>query len=114
MYACASSHRRSTRGCRTEGHHRPTTCAARGESPGRRKGEPSAKGYVVFIEPFTASTLALSPAERTISLSERDTPCGVVFFADTVITTVFSPPAGTATKYVPLATSFLITLPPLE
>src|SRR4029078_5765382 len=94
--------------------HDPRRAAARGEAPGRRKAELTAEAQVVFLVPFTASTFALSPADRTISFNERDAPCGVVLFADTVITTVFSPPAGTDTKYVPLVTSFLITLPPLE
>src|SRR5262245_10301031 len=105
MCACVPSHR----GC-----YNPERAAARGEAPGRRKGEPSAERYFVFTVAFTASAFALSPADRVSSFSVRDTPDGVVFFADTVITIVRSPPAGTDTKYVPLVTSFLITLPPLE
>jgi hypothetical protein len=50
--------------------------------------EPNAKRYRVFTFAFTASTFALSPADRTVSFSDRFAPSGVVFFAVTVIATM--------------------------
>src|SRR4051794_10366519 len=90
---------------------RPATSAARSEAPGRRKGEPSAEAQVVFVTPLTTSTFALSPADRATTLSERDLPDGVVLFAETVITTVREPPAGTVTQYVPDVTLLLMLWP---
>src|SRR6478672_11297951 len=67
----------------------------------------------VFTFALTASTFALSPADRTVSFSERELPGGVVLFAETVIATMRCAPAGIDTKYVPLVTNLVITLPPL-
>ena len=58
--------------------------------------------------------LALSPAERTTTFSELYTPCGVVFLALTVTTTVRVAPAGTDTQYWPDVTLDRMFLPPLE
>src|SRR5436853_3505016 len=99
MCPCGRSHRRDGCGLNASGR-----TAARSVAPGRRKGEPYCELFFVLTTLFTASTFALSPADRTVTLTERDTPDWMVLFADTVITTVRVAPAGTDTKYVPLAT----------